>query len=212
MVIDLKIEIVEFYRDGNDILIGFKQGKSVVYSSVPSNLSDSEAKQAGYEQVYQTFKYEKTLDAPSIDGSNMNTIEVFYPEVPKAKEIKIIGERIIEFKENQDVVTKEYVAEIIDQYGDKIDEDVEWIGVENGVLTVSNEQGYQNIEIKAKYNNIESSITVEVIPYNEQEFDNIAILKHEYNLLNNKVKALIDQLDMYEDVLTEIILLMHSDT
>ncbi|MER2170751.1 MAG: hypothetical protein ABS938_08935, partial [Psychrobacillus psychrodurans] len=89
------IDIVKFERP----LIGYRLNNAVVYASIPSDLTDAEAKQYGYEQVKSALEYEQTQDTPSIDGSEMEGIEEFIPEPPKAVTIKIAGERFVSFED-----------------------------------------------------------------------------------------------------------------
>lgn len=170
----MMIEIVKFDRKDNRIEIGFRQGKAVVYASVPSDLTDSEAKQKAYEQVRKALEYEQTLNKPSFvvldnvdEEGNVIPFEIFNPAEPKVNKIEIIGDRFIHFEKGQDSVTKEYAAKITDQYGEPIEKDVIWYGAENGVLTVNHEQ--QEIEVKAECDGVESSILVQVFPYVEPQ-------------------------------------------
>lgn len=166
----MTIEIVKFERRENEVEIGFRQGNAVVYASVPSGLTDDEAKQKAYEQATSALEYEQTRDMPSFtidnevdEKGNVIEFEKFIPAEPTVKEITIHGERHIAFTDDSPSKTIEFVASAIDQYGDPIETEFNWTGADNGGLTVENVDG--TYEVSAAAGGVTESITVAVHAY-----------------------------------------------
>lgn len=111
------IEIVKFEKFKQEITIGFRENKSIVYATVSGELTDSEAKQKGYELVYKALQYESTQTTPSIDGSEMKAIEEFTPKSPKVATLQIKGSDYIVFDDETTNKSIEYVVIAVDQYG-----------------------------------------------------------------------------------------------
>ena len=160
---DNLIKIVEYDRRQHDFLIGYRQNNRVVYASVPIGLDEGLAKQQGYEQVRKALAYEQTLDVPSIEGSDMEPIEVFTPAEPVVKEITIHGDTFVNFGDDSPSKTVEFVASAIDQYGEPIESEFNWIGVDDGILTVDNADGAYGVS--ATSDNVTAAINVIVHAY-----------------------------------------------
>ncbi len=158
-----KIEIVSFERRQHDILIGYRQNNRVVYASVSTGVDDTTAKQQGYVQVRKALAYEQTLDVPSIDGRDMEPIEVLVPAEPVVKEITIHGDTLIGFEDDSPSKTIAYNAIAIDQYGDPINSSIVWTGANNGVLAVDNVDG--TYEVTASAGDVTASKKVTVSAY-----------------------------------------------
>lgn len=208
------IEIVTFYRQDNEIEIGFRQGVAVVYASVSSNLTDDEAKQKAYEQAKSALEYEQTRDKPSFtignevdEDDNVIEFEKFIPAEPTVKEITIHGERLISFADDSSSKTLEFVASAVDQYGKPIVPLYEWTGADNGVLTVNNVDG--TYEVTASADGVTESITVTVQAYQEPVYvkpieDEVKELKQENVLIKGQNNALSERADFIEDVVAEM--------
>ena len=112
------IEIVKFERKENEILVGYRQNGRVVYASVLSKLDDATAKQRAYEQVREALIYEQTLEKPSINGSEMEPIEVFTPAEPVTTSVRINGPTVFTFDDDAAENTVTFTAVAYDQYGD----------------------------------------------------------------------------------------------
>lgn len=159
------IEIVIFDRP----LIGYRLNKAVVYASVPDELTDVDAKQYGYEQVKSALEYEQSQVSPSIDGSDMTTIETFIPELPKVKSLKIIGDTYVQFVEGETERTLTFTVESTDQYDEPIERDAEWTGAVGGVLTVTPIDEELTVTVTA--DGVTASVDVNVYPYIERVYE-----------------------------------------
>lgn len=153
------IEIVKFERP----LVGFRLNGAVVYASVPKELNDSDAKQYAYEQVRSSLEYEQSQESPSIDGSNLESIEVFIPQLPKVKTIKLIGERYVSFDEGEDEKVISFEVEAIDQYGQPTVKEWVWDGASDGVLTVTSTDSIITVSVTA--DGMVDTLDVRVFPY-----------------------------------------------
>lgn len=170
------IEIIKFERSKNDILIGYRENNRVVYSSVPANLSDEQAKQKGYEQVRDALIYENTLEVPSIDGTKLKAIETFEPQIPIPIKISIQGEKKFVFVDDSHSVDLNYVVIVHDQYGDIYSEHVK-------TETILNES-YTH-EVSATVDDIVKTLRVEVAKYIKPQPSEIDLLKVENENLSN---------------------------
>lgn len=193
------IEIVEFNRP----LIGYRQNNAVVYASVPVALSDVDAKQFGYEQVKSALEYEQTQANPSIDGSEMEAVETFIPELPKVKSLKIVGDTYIHFSENETERTLTFTAEATDQYGDPIECEWTWTGAVDGVLTVKPNDEALTASVSA--DGVTASIDVGVYPYVAPVpfVDEMALLKA-------RTDANSEMLDFQEELIVELAMLVYG--
>lgn len=153
---DSVIDIVKFERSKTDILIGYRQNNAVVYTSVSADLDDITAKQRGYEQVRKALEYELSRDEPSIDGTNMESLETFIPQEPQVKVVKISGDRVIVF--NDATPTKEVVYNItaLDQYGE--------IYSESTIIETITNDNYTHT-VTATVSGITASLNVHVYKY-----------------------------------------------
>lgn len=148
------IEIVKFDRP----LIGYRLNNAVVYASVPYDLTDEEAKQYGYEQVKSALEYEQTQDIPSIDGGEMEAIEVFVPEAPKVVSINIIGDKFVSFEDESANKITTYTAVAYDQYGE--------IYQEKFVSETIDNDNYTHV-VNVKIEGVIGSLDVQVYKYVE---------------------------------------------
>lgn len=125
------IEIVKFEKSKQGITIGYRENSAVVYATVSNNLTDSEAKQKGYEQAYKALKYEANQKEPSINGSKMGAIETFSPKTPRVADVQIKGDNYISFEDETARKSVNYLITAIDQYGNVFSESTDSETVEN---------------------------------------------------------------------------------
>lgn len=199
------IEIVSFKRKTNQIEIGYRKGDAVVYAAVNGDLSDSTAKQKGYEKVWRALEYEQTLEVPSFaigdntdDDGNVIEYEKFTPDKPQATRIEIEGPTSISFEDESPSKEVEYTAKAYDQYGEVIDTSIEWTGADDGVLTVENTPG-TTYEVSVKAGDVTKTITVTVIKSNKS-----IPLEEEFALLKAQNKATSERAEFIEDVVAEM--------
>lgn len=176
------IEIVTFERRQGGVMVGYRQNNRVVYALVPLDLDDMSAKQVGYEQVRKALAYEQTLEIPSFDGSDMETIEVFIPSEPVVNKIKIHGDTVVYFLDESPSKTVEFVASAYDQYDEPLETEFDWTGAENGLLIVDNANGVY--EVIATASGVTASITVNVrayiapsLPQPEVDYEKLALFE-----------------------------------
>lgn len=193
------IEIVKFDQP----LIGYRQNNAVVYASVPTDLSDMEAKQYGYEQVKSALDYEQTQDRPSIDGSDMDAIDSFIPDSPKVKSLKIIGDNSVLFSEGEMERALFFTVEAMDQYGKPISKDWQWTSAVGGELTVTPID--ENITVTASADGVTARVDIGVYPYVSPipTVDEMEVLKARTN-------ALTERADFQDDVITDVIVALYS--
>lgn len=194
------IDIVKFERP----LIGYRLNVAVVYASVPSEMNDVDAKQYGYEQVKSALEYEQIQDSPSIDGSEMEVIEEFIPEPPKAVSIKITGDRFVSFNNEAKTKTLVYTVEAIDQYSEVFSNYTVDETINNDTYTHT---------ITATVGDVTNTLDVQVYKYIlpvPPEPSETEKLQKEVQLLKAQSQANADRADFQEEVITEIIFALYQ--
>lgn len=168
------IEIVSFKRKNKQVEIGYRKGNAVVYAAISGVLSDAEAKQKGYEQIWRALEYEQTLDKPSFtvgdnvdDDGNVIEYEKFTPEDSKVVKISIDGPSSVYFGDESEDKIVDYEATAYDQYGEKVE-------------TKSIEQTFNNKDytqdIKFRIGEVEEVLSVSVFAYRKPEPSEVELM------------------------------------
>lgn len=172
------LEIIKYEVEKGILTVGFKDTERgfVVYTSLAydETKTKDELLQQAYIQARPAIEYERTLDEHSITTDEKG--EQFIPEPPKPSKIMIRAEDMVEFGPFDDEKTTRLEAEVLDQYGDPIDGDVEWASTYGtffgSTLALPKVDVYTEVTVTAKIGMVSESKVIRVFPYHEPEIVN----------------------------------------